>query len=129
MLNKAQVIGNLGSDPKISNVNNGQTKVAYFSVATTEKGYMTQSGVKTPDKTEWHNIVCFGKLADVVDKYIKKGSKVFVEGKMRKRTYEDKNRVKRSIMEINAEIIEMLDSKQSNQSDTQQTNQYDNYVI
>lgn len=129
MLNKAQVIGNLGSDPKISIVNNGQTKVAYFSVATTEKGYMTQSGVKTPDKTEWHNIVCFGKLADVVDKYIKKGSKVFVEGKMRKRTYEDKNRVKRSIMEINAEIIEMLDSKQSNQSDTQQTNQYDNYVI
>lgn len=129
MLNKAQVIGNLGSDPKISNVNNGQTKVAYFSVATTEKGYMTQSGVKTPDKTEWHNIVCFGKLADVVDKYIKKGSKVFVEGKMRKRTYEDKNRAKRSIMEINAEIIEMLDSKQSNQSDTQQTNQYDNYVI
>lgn len=129
MLNKAQVIGNLGSDPKISIVNNGQTKVAYFSVATTEKGYMTQSGVKTPDKTEWHNIVCFGKLADVVDKYIKKGSKVFVEGKMRKRTYEDKNRAKRSIMEINAEIIEMLDSKQSNQSDTQQTNQYDNYVI
>lgn len=122
MLNKAQVIGNLGSDPKVSIVNNGQTKVASFSVATTEKGYTTQYGVQVPDKTEWHNIVCFGKLADVVDKYLKKGSKVFVEGKMRTRNYEDKTGAKRTIMEINAETIEMLDGKQ--QSQQQQPQQY-----
>ena len=82
MLNKAQVIGNLGADPKVTIINNGQTKVASFSVATTERGYTTQSGVQVQEKTEWHNIVCFGKLADVVDKYLKKGSKVFIEGKM-----------------------------------------------
>lgn len=112
MLNKAQVIGNLGADPKVSIINNGQTKVASFSVATTDRGYTTQLGVQVPDKTEWHNIVCFGKLADVVDKFLKKGSKVFIEGKMRTRSYEDKTGVKRSVMEINADTIELLDSKQ-----------------
>lgn len=115
MLNKAQVIGNLGADPKVSIINNGQTKVASFSVATTDRGYTAQLGVQVPDKTEWHNIVCFGKLADVVDKFLKKGSKVFIEGKMRTRSYEDKSGVKRSVMEINADTIEMLDSKQQSQ--------------
>ncbi len=115
MLNKAQVIGNLGADPKVSIINNGQTKVASFSVATTDRGYTTQLGVQVPDKTEWHNIVCFGKLADVVDKFLKKGSKVFIEGKMRTQSYEDKSGVKRSVMEINADTIEMLDSKQQSQ--------------
>lgn len=115
MLNKAQVIGNLGADPKVSIINNGQTKVASFSVATTDRGYTTQLGVQVPDKTEWHNIVCFGKLADVVDKFLKKGAKVFIEGKMRTRSYEDKSGVKRSVMEINADTIEMLDSKQQSQ--------------
>lgn len=117
MLNKAQVIGNLGSDPKVTIINNGQTKVASFSVATTERGYTTQSGVQVQEKTEWHNIVCFGKLADVVDKYLKKGSKVFIEGKMRTRSY--RSGVKRSVMEINAEVMEMLDGKQQNQQQQQ----------
>lgn len=124
MLNKAQVIGNLGADPKVTIINNGQTKVASFSVATTERGYTTQSGVQVQEKTEWHNIVCFGKLADVVDKYLKKGSKVFIEGKMRTRTYQDRNSVKRSVMEINAEVMEMLDGKQQNQQQQHETSQY-----
>lgn len=124
MLNKAQVIGNLGSDPKVTIINNGQTKVASFSVATTERGYTTQSGVQVQEKTEWHNIVCFGKLADVVDKYLKKGSKVFIEGKMRTRSYEDRNGVKRSVMEINAEVMEMLDGKQQYAQQPQPQPQY-----
>lgn len=111
MLNKAQVIGNLGADPKVTAINNGQSKVASFSVATTERGYTTQTGVQVPDRTEWHNVVCFGRLADVVGTYLKKGAKVFVEGKMRTRTYDDRNGVKRSIMEISAETVEMLDTK------------------
>lgn len=126
MLNKAQVIGNLGADPKVTIINNGQTKVASFSVATTERGYTTQSGVQVQEKTEWHNIVCFGKLADVVDKYLKKGSKVFIEGKMRTRSYEDRNGVKRSVMEINAEVMEMLDGKQQNQQQQQYEQQQHN---
>lgn len=108
MLNKAQVIGNLGADPKVSN---GQTKVASFRVATTEKGYTLQNGTQVPDRTEWHNIVCFGKMAEVVEKFLKKGAKVFIEGKMRTRQYDDKNGVSRSIMEVHADTLVMLDSK------------------
>ena len=114
MLNKAQVIGHVGNAPKVSTINNGQTKVASFSVATTEKGYTTQSGVKVQDRTEWHNVVCFSKLADIVEKFVIKGSKLYVEGKMRTRSY-DKNGVKVSVMEINADSIELLDAKPSAQ--------------
>lgn len=116
MLNKAQVIGNLGADPKVSN---GQTKVASFRVATTERGYTLQNGTQVPDRTEWHNVVCFGKMAEVVEKYLKKGAKVFIEGKMRTRQYDDKSGVSRSIMEIHAESMEMLDSKQQQQGQQQ----------
>lgn len=115
MLNKAQVIGNLGADPKIISTGDGQYKVASFSVATTEKGYTNRNGAQVPDKTEWHNIVCFGKLAEVVEKYLQKGSKVFIEGKMRTRSYDDKQGVKRYVTEINVEYLEMLDGKQQNQ--------------
>ncbi len=114
MLNKAQVIGNLGSDPKVTNISNGQTKVASFSVATTDPAYTSKSGVQVAEKTEWHNVVCFGKLADVAEKWLRKGSKVFIEGKMRTRTYDDRNGVKRSVMEIVADYMEMVDSRQSN---------------
>lgn len=113
MLNKAQVIGHLGQGPKITQGRNGV--IASFSVATTEKGYTTRDGVQVPERTEWHNIVCFGRIAEVVQAYLKKGSKVFVEGKMRTRSYDDKNGVKRSIMEINAELLEMLDNKPTTQ--------------
>lgn len=128
MLNKAQVIGNLGNDPKVTIINNGQSKVASFSVATTDRGYTTQSGVQVPEKTEWHNVVCFGKLADVVERYLKKGSKVFIEGKMRTRSYDDRQGVKRSIMEIHVEELEMLDNKQQSQQQYQQPMQQPQYA-
>lgn len=107
MLNKAQVIGNLGQDPKVAQVSNGNGKVASFSVATTEKGYTTQRGVQVPERTEWHNIVCFGRLADVVAMFLHKGSKVYVEGKMRTRKYRDRTGIERYITEINADSLEM----------------------
>lgn len=110
MLNKAQIIGNLGSDPRIAKAQNGSS-IAGFTVATTERGYTTQSGVQIPDKTEWHNVVCFGKLAEVVAKYLHKGSKVYIEGKMRTRSYTGKDGIERKVMEINADNIEMLDPK------------------
>lgn len=119
MLNKAQVIGHVGNVPKVNSINNGQSKVVSFSVATTEKGYTTQSGVKVEDRTEWHNIVCFGKLADIVEKFVTKGSKLYIEGKMRTRSYENRNGVKVSVMEINADSIELLDAKPSAQPQTQ----------
>lgn len=118
MLNKAQVIGNLGADPKITTVNNGQTKIASFSVATTEKGYTLPNGTQVPDKTEWHNVVCFGKVAENVERYLKKGSKVYVEGKIKTRSYDKQvgsYSVKMSVTEIHVENIEYLDSKPQQQ--------------
>lgn len=113
MLNKAQVIGNLGQDPKVTQLSNGNGQMASFRVATTERGYTTQRGVQVPERTEWHNIVLFGKLADVAAKYLHKGSKVYVDGKMRTRKYTDRNGVERYITEINADNLEMLDPKSS----------------
>ena len=113
MLNKAQIIGHLGQDPKITTSQHGT--IASFSVATTEKGYTTRDGRQIPDRTEWHNVVCFGRIAEVVNAYLTKGSKVFVEGKMRTRQYENRDGIKRSIMEINAEMLEMLDGKPASQ--------------
>ena len=126
MLNKAQVIGNLGANPKVNVIttNSGQTKAASFSVATTERGYTTQNGVQVPDKTEWHNVVCFGKMAEIVERYLRKSSKVYVEGKMRTRKYEDRQGVSRSVMEIQAENLEMLDAKPQQQQ--AQGNEYNN---
>lgn len=123
MLNKAQVIGNLGQDPKVTQLINGNGQMASFSVATTERGYTTQRGVQVPERTEWHNIVLFGKLADVAAKYLHKGSKVYVEGKMRTRKYTDRNGVERYITEINADNLEMLDPKPQGTQQAQQPQQ------
>lgn len=126
MLNKAQVIGYVGKEPKISTTQNN-AKIASFSIATTEKSYTTQNGVTIPERTEWHNIVVFGKLADVIEKYVHKGSRMYVEGKMRTRAFTDKNGVQKTITEINVDNLEMLDSKPTQQTasasaDVSQTN-------
>lgn len=126
MLNKAQLIGYVGKEPKISTTQNN-AKIASFSIATTEKSYTTQNGVTIPERTEWHNIVVFGKLADVIEKYVHKGSRMYVEGKMRTRTFTDKNGAQKTITEINVDNLEMLDSKPTQQSasanaDVSQTN-------
>lgn len=126
MLNKAQVIGYVGKEPKISTTQNN-AKIASFSIATTEKSYTTQNGVTIPERTEWHNIVVFGKLADVIEKYVHKGSRMYAEGKMRTRAFTDKNGVQKTITEINVDNLEMLDSKPTQQSasanaDVSQTN-------
>ena len=82
-INKATIIGFVGQEPKVDTLQTG-TKVTQFSVATTEKGYTTQGGTTVPDRTEWHNIVLWGKLADVAGQYLHKGSMVYVEGKIRR---------------------------------------------
>lgn len=76
-LNQATIIGYVGDVPKISNTQNGR-KVASFAIATTEKGYTSKSGVQYPDRTEWHNIVLWGNLAEIAEKYLRKGSSVFI---------------------------------------------------
>lgn len=111
MLNKVQLIGNLGKDPDVRTLDGG-SKVCQFTLATTEKGYTLQNGTQVPDRTEWHNIVMWKGLAEVAEKYLHKGDKIYVEGKIRTRSHEDNNKVKRYLTEIFADNMEMLVVKQ-----------------
>lgn len=101
------LIGHLGKDPDVRTLDSG-TKVCQFTLATTEKGYTLQNGTQVPDRTEWHSIVLWKGLAEVACKYLHKGDKVFIEGKIRSRSYEDNSKVKRYITEIFADNMEIL---------------------
>src|SRR5690606_34672048 len=85
--------------------------IANFSVATNERGFTTSSGTQIPDRTEWHNVVCRRGLAQIAEKFIKKGTLVYVEGKIRTRSYDDQSGVKRYVTEIIADSIELLSRK------------------
>ncbi len=104
-LNKATLIGNLGKDPEVRATPSG-AKVANFSIATTES-YTGKDGQKV-DKTEWHNIVMWRGLAEVAEKYLKKGSQVYVEGRLQTRSWDDKEGQKRYTTEIIADNMVML---------------------
>lgn len=108
MLNKAQVIGFLGRDPEVKAAKDGRS-VVMFSVATTEKGYTKQTGEVVPERTEWHNIVTFGRTAEVAQKYLHKGSKVYCEGKMRSRSFEGNDGKMHYYHEIVVDAMELLD--------------------
>ncbi len=109
-LNKIMLIGHVGKEPDVRTLDGG-VKVATFSLATTEKGYTLQNGTHVPDRTEWHNVVVWRGLADVVEKYIHKGDKLYVEGKIRTRSYDDKSGVKRFITEVFTDSMEILSGK------------------
>ena len=114
-VNKVLLIGNVGRDPEVRYINN-DTRVANFTLATTDRGFTTRAGAVVPEKTEWHNIVLWRGLAEVAEKYVRKGSKVFIEGKITSRSYEDKTGVKRYITEILAENLELLDKKSTSEN-------------
>ena len=97
MINKAYIIGNIGSEIKHRDAQNGS--IASFSVATSERWTDKNSGEKK-ESTEWHNVVVFGKVADIVGQYFKKGNKVYVEGKLQTRSWEGNDGVKRYTTEI-----------------------------
>ncbi len=113
-LNKVMLIGHLGKDPEVQHLDQGVT-LAKFSLATSES-YIDKSGQKV-DQTEWHNIVIWRKLAEIAEQYLKKGSFVYVEGKIRTRSWDDKEGNKRYSTEIIADNFTMLDKK----SDTTDT--------
>ncbi len=110
MINKVILVGNVGKDPEIKHIPNG-TAVAQFSLATSET-YKDKNGAKTT-QTEWHNIVLWRGLAEVAEKYVKKGDPLYIEGKIRSRSYEDKDGNKRYITEIVGDTMQMLGRKQS----------------
>lgn len=106
-VNKVILVGNVGKDPDVKYFDNDSVK-ANFPLATSERGYTTASGTQVPERTEWHNIVCWRGLAQVVEKFVRKGTQVYVEGKIRSRSYDDQNGIRRYITEIYADTLEIL---------------------
>ncbi len=109
-VNKAILIGNLGRDPELKYTGDGRP-VARFSLATSEN-WTSREGEKK-EKTEWHKIVVWGKLASFCGEYLRKGRRIYVEGRIETRSYEDRERQQRTITEIIANQIVLLDSKGS----------------
>lgn len=109
-INKVIIIGNVGRDPDVKAFDNGGT-VAQFTLATTDRAYKTREGKEIPERTEWHNIVLKNGLAKIAEKYVKKGDKLYIEGRLRTRSYEDNNKVKRYVTEIVGTNMELLTPK------------------
>ena len=107
--NKVQLIGNLGNDPQITKLENGNS-LAKFSVATNES-YLNKAGERI-ENTQWHNLIAWGKTAEIVEKILKKGNEVVVEGKLVNRSYEDDNGVKKYITEIQANELLKISAKE-----------------
>ena len=117
-LNKAMLIGNVGRDPEVRYLegNNG-AKVATFTLATTER-YRDRNG-ETRENTEWHNIVAWRNTADVVEKFVRKGTQLYIEGRIRTRSWDDQTGNKRYTTEIIADTLQLLGKKSDNPAASQ----------
>ncbi len=105
-VNKVILIGNVGQDPEIRYI---ETRpVASFTLATTERAYTNAAGVQIPERTEWHRIVMWDRDAETAEKYIRKGTKLYIEGRLRTRVWEDRNTIKRSVTEIYVDNFDIL---------------------
>ena len=106
-MNKVMLIGNVGVEPEVRYYEADQA-VATLRMATTEKGYTLQNGTRVPDRTEWHNIVFYRRLAKVVEQYVHKGDKLYVEGKLQYRQYDDKRGIQCTVTEVIVDNMELL---------------------
>ena len=113
-MNKVMFIGNVGQEPEVRYVDQG-VAVARVRLATTERGYTLQNGTQVPEHTDWHNVILWRRLAEVVEKYVHKGDKLYIEGRVRYTTYDDKQGQKRYATEIWADNMEMLTPKAAGQ--------------
>ena len=124
-VNKIILLGNVGKEPDVRHLDSG-VAVANFTLATTEKGYKTRDGKEIPDRTEWLNIVMWNKLAEIAEKYVHKGDKLYIEGKIRTRSYDAQDGSKRYVTEIFADSMEMLSSKNKEAEKQTETNTVSN---
>lgn len=115
-INKAILVGNVGKDPEVRYLDKN-VAVANFTLATTERGFTMQNGTQIPERTEWHNIVAWRGLAELAEKYIRKGSQLYIEGKIQTRSWE-KDGVKRYTTEIYADNIQLLGRRSEQSGDT-----------
>ena len=121
MINKVILVGNVGQDPEVrytGDASNG-AKVATLRLATTER-YRDRNG-NLQEHTEWHSVVVWRNTADVVDKYVRKGTQLYIEGRLRTRSWDDQNGNKRYVTEILADTLQLLGRKQDGQGAPQQT--------
>ena len=105
-MNKVMLIGNVGQEPTVRYLDNGVC-VASVRLATTERGYTLQNGTQVPDKTDWHAIVLWRNLAEWAEKFVRKGMKIYVEGKLQTRTWEKEGQIRRKT-EVIAENVQIL---------------------
>ena len=111
-MNKVMLIGNVGQDPVVRYLDNGVC-VASVRLATTERGYTLQNGTQVPDRTEWHSLIFWRKQAETVEKFVHKGDKLYVEGKIQSRKYDDRQGVTHQVVEIMVDQMEMLTPRSS----------------
>ena len=106
-VNKVILIGNVGRDPEVRYLDSG-IAVASLPLATTDRAYTLANGTQVPERTDWHNLVLWRGLAETAEKYVHKGDKLYVEGKIRTRSYDDQTGAKRYVTEIFVDSMEML---------------------
>ncbi|MCC8187459.1 MAG: single-stranded DNA-binding protein [Bacteroides sp.] len=109
-VNKVILLGNVGKDPEVRYLDSG-IAVASFPLATSDRAYTLPNGTQVPERTEWHNLVLWRGLAETAEKYVHKGDKLYIEGKIRTRSYDDQAGAKRYITEIFVDNMEMLTPK------------------
>jgi single-strand DNA-binding protein len=124
-VNKVILIGNLGAEPEVKNTTNGST-IAKLKLATSESWKDKTTGEKK-EKTEWHTVILFGRIAEIAGQYLHKGSKVYIEGSLKTRKYQDKTGADRYTTEVNVSgfsgVLQMLDSKKGGNQPAQQQTQ------
>jgi single-strand DNA-binding protein len=109
-MNKVMLIGNVGKEPEVHYYDHDMA-VAQVVLATTERGYTLKNGTQVPDRTDWHTVYLYHGLAKVVERYVHKGDKLYIEGKIRYRAYDDKRGIRKNVTEILADNMELLSPK------------------
>lgn len=111
-MNKVMLIGNVGSEPEVRYVDQDMP-VARLSLATSERGYTLQNGTQVPERTDWHTVLLWNRLAKVVERYVHKGDKLYIEGRLRYSSYDNKQGKRQYVTEVWADNLELLSPRPS----------------
>lgn len=120
-MNKVMLIGNVGREPEVKYVDRG-VAVARITLATSERGYTLPNGTQVPERTDWHSVILWRRLAEIVEQYVHKGDKLYIEGRIKYTSYNDKQGQKRTQTEIWADNMEMLTPRNATAEDANSTN-------
>lgn len=112
-VNKVILLGNVGADPEVRDSQSG--KWATFRLATTDKGYTRKDGTQVPERTEWHSIIANGSVVQVIENYVRKGTKLYIEGELRSRKYTDRNNQERTATEVHVRDLQLVGARPESQ--------------